>query len=389
MTIRKYLLAAVLVVSFSSFALATPEKAETVEEKIASFRLFGDIAPAGTPVPTVVEIPLETLPFSRTQTAVFDVTEHVFVPHTTIQKRRDTTIPVQVVSNKSRGNDAALSDRDFETHMDFDLPKDSTGEAILTFTAETPFAADTLCIGLADHVAMPENIEIRAEVDGVQRIVVAEKDGRGVCPRCVLFPETVSSKWQVKLRYGQPLRIAEVAFQQTNEKVSEVSLRFLSQPGHTYRIFRDADRSITISTGESGDLRADKDIVHLPLVTLKHNPSYQESDLDKDRIVDSRDNCVLVPNTDQADINGNLRGDACDDYDRDGIINSKDNCPNLPNVAQQDADSDGIGDACDKEESRVTERYSWLPWVALGSAAILMLFFFFRVAKATPPKDMS
>lgn len=385
---RKYFLAAALVVSFSSFALAAPEKAETTEKKMASFRLFGDIAPAEIPVPTVVEIPLETLPFSRAQTAIFDVTEHIFVPHETIRKHQDATIPVQVVSSKSRGNDAALNDEDFETYVDFDLPEDGAGEAILTFTAEKPFAADSMWIGLADHVAMPENIEIRAEVDGTPRIVVAEKDGKGICPRCVIFPETVSSKWQMKLRYGQPLRISEIAFQQTNEQILEVSLRFLAQPEHTYRIFRDADRSVAIAAGELGDLRTDRDVLRLPSVALKQNVSYRESDLDEDGIVDSRDNCVFVSNADQEDIDGNLRGDACDDYDRDSIINSKDNCPSHPNAAQQDTDDDGIGDACDKEESRVTEKYSWLPWVALGGAALLMLFFFFRVARATPPKDM-
>lgn len=65
---------------------------------------------------------------------------------------------------------------------------------------------------------------------------------------------------------------------------------------------------------------------------------------------DNRDNCTFVYNPDQADMNGNGIGDACDpDKDGDSVPNAVDNCPAIPNANQADMDGDGIGDACDSD----------------------------------------
>ncbi len=86
-------------------------------------------------------------------------------------------------------------------------------------------------------------------------------------------------------------------------------------------------------------------------------------------------------------MNNNGRGDACDDFDKDGRINSVDNCPNKPNRDQKDTDVDGIGDVCDQEESRITEKYVWLPWAGMGFAALIIMGLFMVTIKGMKKKE--
>lgn len=74
-------------------------------------------------------------------------------------------------------------------------------------------------------------------------------------------------------------------------------------------------------------------------------------DIDDDGIADDEDNCPLTSNADQADIDNDGVGDACDDdLDGDGVANGADNCPTVPNSGQADYDGDGSGDACDPDD---------------------------------------
>ncbi len=80
------------------------------------------------------------------------------------------------------------------------------------------------------------------------------------------------------------------------------------------------------------------------------NISYTQSisDTDNDGVKDNSDNCQILKNPDQKDINQNKIGDICEfDTDRDSIPDEKDICRNIANTDQKDDDGDSIGNVCD------------------------------------------
>lgn len=73
-------------------------------------------------------------------------------------------------------------------------------------------------------------------------------------------------------------------------------------------------------------------------------------DQDNDGIFDSEDNCPETPNADQADLDNDGYGDACDsDIDGDGIVDDEDRCPWIASQNNDDLDGDGLGDICDDD----------------------------------------
>jgi hypothetical protein len=82
--------------------------------------------------------------------------------------------------------------------------------------------------------------------------------------------------------------------------------------------------------------------------TIDINPA---CDTDADGYPDIDDNCHEVSNPDQANLDNDGFGDACDtDDDNDGVLDTSDNCPAIANGSQVDTDHDGSGDACDADD---------------------------------------
>ena len=90
---------------------------------------------------------------------------------------------------------------------------------------------------------------------------------------------------------------------------------------------------------------------NLQVFEIKVKECIQVPDSDGDGINDDLDNCPVVNNTDQADLDSDGLGNVCDtDLDGDNISNEQDNCPLVHNSSQKDYDEDNQGDVCDSDD---------------------------------------
>jgi len=388
MKLKTLLLSLLLIFSYTIAANAQGTQQQgVISSVISAFRVYKDVDNVSINAPTVIEVPFAADFIERFDFAVLDKTTNAFEPHYFKQETLVNEVPVSVSTVPNTGSANRMIDRDTRTYTDFILPDNAQGQAQITLSSASPITSSILTVLLDNNVALPTTVEIRALVDGQNRIVVAS---RKMDQQTIRFPKTTSNRWIIAFTFGQPLRISELRLNQGNAtKSNNRAIRFLAQPAHSYRIYFDPDRSTRIKTGELPNLKDDKGVVKLGVAPSAPNPSYVRADVDKDGIPDTLDNCVNVANPLQEDVDRNGRGDACDDFDRDGRINSKDNCPNDPNRDQKDKDSDGIGDVCDKEESRITERFPWIPWLGIGFAVLVLVVLFSMTMRSMRSSNVS
>jgi len=319
-------------------------------------------------VPTVIEVPLPDLAGSRTQFLVVEKSTGEYIASSF--QREFETEPVSLTIKVNGTPRASLVDDDQKTNETFPVPETGTGLVEFYIQGTETFSASSFVIDLAKNVSLPVSAEVKATLDGTEQTVLAKTSPRSTHVR---FPQVTAVNWYVAMQYIQPLRINELRFIQDDIQTDRYNnLRFLAQPDTEYQLYLDPELYVPIATTEAGNLTTDQDVLVVDETpSLQANPAFTFADSDKDTIPDQVDNCVSTANSDQVDINKNGRGDACDDFDKDGVINTLDNCQDKPNRSQADEDGDKIGDACDEEESRVTEKYAWIPWAAMGGAILV------------------
>lgn len=368
-----------VIVGLAVVVQAQQPEPSSVSPVVKAYRFYKEVPSVSIKVPTAIEVSFIDDFIERFDFVVLDKTGNYFEPHYFKQETNEVPVGVTTIPEISLVDN--LVDKDTQSFTDFLLPDNGQGQVQINLSSQAPISSSALTMLLDDNVALPTAIEIRAVVAGQNRIIVANKKMEQAT---IHFPKTTSAKWQISLTYNQPLRISELRLNQEGvSKFSIQAVRFLAQPNHTYRIYFDPDRWVKAPVEEAGNLADAENVLVVKTGSPQDNPNYVTADSDNDDVPDIHDNCPGVYNPKQEDIDGNGQGDACDDWDLDGIINSLDNCPNQPNRDQVDTDGDGIGDACDDEESRLTERYPWLPWLGIGFAAIVLIALIFLTARST------
>lgn len=361
----------------SSIALAADESI------LSAFRMYKDVVMPKLAAPKVLEVRFDE-PLERYDFAVLDKTSDEFVPHFLNRENIKVGSSFAVSANTPAAGLENMVDGAPQTYADFPLPENGQGNIAINLKSLKAITSTHLTVLLDSYVALPNTIEIKAVVNGENKIVVARKPMQS---SSISFPRTTSRDWTISFTFSQPLRIAELKLDDQNaETITKYGVRFLAQKDHEYRIYFDADRYVAPVAAEAPNLSGARDYALVASGPAQPNPLYKMSDYDADGVPDIRDNCVQVGNADQADIDDNGRGDACDDFDKDGVINSSDNCPDIPNRGQKDTDADGMGDECDDKDNRVTENYPWLPWAGMGLAAAVLIAFFAITARSVLKK---
>jgi len=357
-------------------------------DPVSAFRETASVVvPAELVVPTVLELPLPNERFDRNEFLVVERSSGRFVPSLFKQSSYVMSKSYVVDYSNGLGSPQFLIDRDQGTGVRFDVAGEGSIWTELVVLPSEVVEVSGFVINLGQNVSLPIQVEVRGfNSVGDETVLLNTTKMNG---ERVSFIPTQVTRLVIRLEHIQPLYITELTL--IDERVEQAvsrSLRWLARPGESYQVFLNPDYSPRINYSESGDLTKDEGVVILSPAVVFPNPSFKPLDTDSDGVPDYLDNCAFVPNPDQADIDGNGRGDACDDWDRDGVLNFKDNCPEVPNPSQVDTDGDGIGDACDDEESRLTEKYAWIPWIGMIGAFLIIVAMFVVVIRRSKVEEV-
>lgn len=318
---------------------------------LSGFQNVSSIEKKDFTAPTVVELSSTVAePFLITST---DGT----TPQVQSEVKEKIVLPssVQACKGDVCTTEPGLLDGSRDTTVDYFLAQAGTNRGSIKVTYQTPITTNQVDFETTADSYRPSEFSLFA--DG--KLILA-----GARPGETKFPRITGTTFEIQFSYDKPIRFTEAGVGYT--KNVEKRVRFVYEPGKVYQVYSGGTRKTDESLRASANLFDSTRVVTPVAVTdMRANESFREQDTDGDGVPDVRDNCANTANSDQQDGDKNGVGDACDDYDFDGVPTYKDNCPQLANPDQRDTDGDKLGDACDSEESRVTEKYKWLQWVAL------------------------
>jgi len=283
---------------------------------------------------------------------------------------------------------SVLSDLNTETYLEYEI--NGSNQAIIGINYEQEVTSDRLVFDLPKNAINPSFVTIKTSDSNL-----GNSSGRIILNRVrvnsnrVNFPSTRSKNWIIEFEYNQPFRLSEIKFETKPENYS-YSIKFLAQANEEYALYLNSTYQFVSEFAEKNRVYYYDNIeskVKLTLSNLQANYEFNQIDSDFDEVPDKKDNCSTYPNPDQVDLNENGIGDLCEDIDFDGRLSYEDNCPNISNPFQFDEDNDGKGNECDQEESRLPERYPFLPYAGIGISTLVILGLFYVVYKNSKKEE--
>lgn len=342
--------------------------------KISMFQSYSVLPDLKIKIPTVVQFSVNASEISGFA-QVYDVTDKKFIPNSSNVITKKGPI-ISSILGKNGANYLSLEDNNNSTFINFYL---EAQPVFITYNYSEPLTSNSITIVPSENSPLPDSITIRATINGSSVIVVSNLKPNG---RTISFPSTNAKSWIIEFNHSQPLRIAEMKFNNIINVVDKTQIRFLAQPNHLYSVYANSETGGVVANWSSNyDLLGSSTYIDIGTFSLITNTSFVPLDTDADGVSNKTDNCKDVSNKDQSDEDSNGIGDLCDDYDRDFIQNYKDNCPSTPNSDQLDTDGDLVGDKCDSDESRLTEKYPAIVWGGIIFAFMIFIVLLLIAAK--------
>lgn len=379
---KKYILIIAILISALSSSLVvsaqdwqpvgqTDERGEYANQMLFKlYRNFAKVPVVDIVVPTILEVDFKLNDAYENSFAVYDETAKKFIQSKLMYTESLRTPVVSSFDSITNYNLSSMFDDNLSTKEEFYLNNSDVGITKIKISFLKQIKSNELTLTLNKYISLPSSITIKTITNGKEVVVLNKyvpKSSR------INFIETLAKDWIIEMNYSQPLDIMELDLNDLSNTTTKKSLRFLAQPKNSYTIYLNPENPVTEYFGESPNLSSPTGVKKVGFLSVQNNSVFVLADTDGDKIPDMQDNCVTTKNPNQEDIDGNGRGDVCDDFDYDSLANIIDNCPNTVNANQKDTDNDGIGDACDPDESRLTEKYPGVVWFGISFAAIVFL----------------